>query len=167
MNIAYNATAASINTITLYCGGNPADNTQDIIYTSVSCDTVQTTEDVTLAAGETFMCRYKTSPLAYHKYTCELTYSLGSGGEHYNLSQTSFEQNCTPGTFDYAGKCVYCAVATGSQDSTSDAGATDVTDCYIPTTTQFSDDTGTYMYASNCYYDGEYNGTEASSSTTS
>ncbi|MBP3316466.1 MAG: hypothetical protein J6L70_02605 [Alphaproteobacteria bacterium] len=167
MHIAYNASAATLNTITLYCGGNPADNTTYIRYESVSCRTVRTAEDKTLMGDESFICLDNASNLTYRKYTCNHSYSGSSEYETFYFVSDSYVQNCQAGTFDWAGNCIECAVATDNQDSTSDTGATDITDCYIPSTSSFSDDVGTYMYASNCYYDGEYNGTDASSSTTS
>ena len=35
---------------------------------------------------------------------------------------------------------------------TSTAGATEITQCYVPTTTDFTDAAGTYHFSSNCYY---------------
>ena len=60
-----------------------------------------------------------------------------------HLSNSSFRS----AVFGAVGACTACP-----DGGTSSAGATSVTQCYIPTTTTFTDSIGTYNYSENCYY---------------
>jgi len=49
--------------------------------------------------------------------------------------------------------CISCTTATGNAKATSNAGATAITDCYLPAGTVATDTTGTYkITGGNCEY---------------
>lgn len=51
-----------------------------------------------------------------------------------------------------SGTCTRCPASGGVYGTTAAAGATSITECYIPSGTTFSDDTGSGTYTNACYY---------------
>jgi len=48
--------------------------------------------------------------------------------------------------------CSACPSSGGTAGTTKSQGSTAITQCYIPAGASFSDSTGTYDYADDCYY---------------
>lgn len=65
-------------------------------------------------------------------------------------SGTTF--TCARGYYKDGNKCTRCPSSDGVYGTTALSGATSITQCYIPSGSQMSDNTGTYTYTSNCYY---------------
>lgn len=59
-------------------------------------------------------------------------------------------QLCKIGQYNNNGVCTNCP-----DGGTSQFGASAITECYIPAGTVGSDETGTYQYAENCYYNNK------------
>ncbi|MBQ8293897.1 MAG: hypothetical protein IJX89_00735 [Alphaproteobacteria bacterium] len=51
-----------------------------------------------------------------------------------------------------SGTCTRCPSSDGVYGTTAAAGATSITECYIPSGTTFSDDTGSGIYTDSCHY---------------
>ncbi|MBP3316418.1 MAG: hypothetical protein J6L70_02355 [Alphaproteobacteria bacterium] len=71
------------------------------------------------------------------------------------------------------GLCESCAYFTNcdKENVTSDAGSVGVNECYFPKGVEQSDDSGTFVFTNNCYWDGERqmscnDGEEESTTTT-
>lgn len=48
--------------------------------------------------------------------------------------------------------CTRCPSSGGVYGTTASSGATDITECYIPSGTSGSDSSGSFTYTGNCYY---------------
>ncbi len=59
---------------------------------------------------------------------------------------------CKPGYYLSGGDCISCPSSGGVAGRTADNNTGDITSCYIPSGTSFSDGTGSGVYSGNCYY---------------
>jgi len=59
---------------------------------------------------------------------------------------------CAKGYYKDGGLCSRCPTSGGVYGTTAAAGATAVTECYLPANTPITDATGTYIFTGNCYY---------------
>lgn len=64
----------------------------------------------------------------------------------------SCEYQCNKGYWGSGTSCAQCPSSGGVYGTTADAGATAITECYIPAGTVFSDSTGSGTYTEDCYY---------------
>lgn len=76
---------------------------------------------------------------------------------NYNCSR-SLDARCAKGAYGtnpkaapYSG-CTQCPNDENNTPGTSAAGSQSITDCYIPSGTTYSDNTGTWQYTSPCHY---------------
>jgi len=70
-----------------------------------------------------------------------------------NLSGwTTSSRKCNAGYYLNGTQCVSCALATGNGAAVSPAGATSITDCYLPAGTTVADAAGNYKMTGNCSY---------------
>lgn len=61
---------------------------------------------------------------------------------------------CNRGYYKNGTTCNRCPTEDGvTYGTTKDAGATSMTECYMPANTSVTDWTGTYIFTSDCYYD--------------
>ncbi len=61
---------------------------------------------------------------------------------------------CDKVYYKWVNTCRPCPLSdNGVRGTTASTGATLITDCYLPAGTAFSDDTGSGIYTSRCYYD--------------
>lgn len=60
--------------------------------------------------------------------------------------------SCKSGYYLSSGTCNKCPSSGGVAGLTGDKNTGDITSCYIPSGTSFSDDTGSGTYTGNCYY---------------
>ncbi|MDE5615701.1 MAG: hypothetical protein K2I81_02615 [Alphaproteobacteria bacterium] len=59
---------------------------------------------------------------------------------------------CNVGYYKNGTSCTRCPASGGVYGTTAGAGATSVTECYLPSGTAFSDASGSGTYEGNCYY---------------
>ncbi|MBQ3039318.1 MAG: hypothetical protein IJD41_02030 [Alphaproteobacteria bacterium] len=59
---------------------------------------------------------------------------------------------CIQGYYKDKMSCNRCPSSGGVYGTTKSSGATSITECYIPSGTDFSDSSGTWEYDQNCYY---------------
>lgn len=59
---------------------------------------------------------------------------------------------CAKGYYKSGTACSRCPSSGGVYGTTASTGATAITQCYLPSGTEFSDDTGSGTYTGNCYY---------------
>lgn len=60
--------------------------------------------------------------------------------------------SCNKGYYKNGTICTACPTSGGIAGTTSAAGATSITSCYLPSGASFSDSTGSGTYTGNCYY---------------
>lgn len=59
---------------------------------------------------------------------------------------------CIQGYYRDKMECKRCPSSGGVYGTTKSSGATSITECYIPSGTEFSDSSGTWEYGQNCHY---------------
>ncbi len=69
-----------------------------------------------------------------------------------NLLNPVCEYQCKIGYYGTGKSCTECPASGGVHGTTSGAGATAITECFLPAGTAFSDGTGSGTYTDNCYY---------------
>lgn len=68
------------------------------------------------------------------------------------LLNPSCKYRCKQGYYGTDKSCTRCPSSGGVYGTTADAGATAITECYIPSGTAFSDTSGSGTYTGDCYY---------------
>jgi len=76
-------------------------------------------------------------------------YQIKCGG---TILNPKCEYQCKQGYYGTGASCTRCPSSGGVQGTTSGTGATSITECYIPSGSNFSDSTGKGTYTGNCYY---------------
>ena len=69
-----------------------------------------------------------------------------------NSTQTGWY--CNAGYYKDGSECIRCPSYEPQANGTSSAGATSVTECFLPTSYSFSNGTGTYSPSASCYHNG-------------
>ncbi len=59
---------------------------------------------------------------------------------------------CKPGYYLNSAACTRCPSSGGVYGTTVDRNTGDITSCYIPSGTTFSDGSGSGVYEGDCYY---------------
>ncbi|MBQ8294705.1 MAG: hypothetical protein IJX89_04950 [Alphaproteobacteria bacterium] len=59
---------------------------------------------------------------------------------------------CKPGYYLESGDCKQCPPSGDVYGTTVDNNTGDITSCYLPSGTAFSDETGSGIYNTDCYY---------------
>jgi len=62
------------------------------------------------------------------------------------------DYECHTGYFGTGKNCTRCPSSGGIYGTTDNPGATQITECYLPSGTEFSDSTGSGVYTGKCYY---------------
>jgi len=62
--------------------------------------------------------------------------------------------SCGAGFYNNGTTCISCSTVTGNSSSTSAAGSTSITNCYLPTSYRETDETGEFGFPSDCHYNG-------------
>lgn len=89
---------------------------------------------------------------------CPLTLWTIVKAQHYQIRckktvlKASCEYQCIQGYYGSGQSCTRCPSSGGVYGTTAAAGATTITECYLPSGTAFSDTTGSGTYTDKCYY---------------
>lgn len=89
---------------------------------------------------------------------CPDTLWTNVSGQNYQIRckktvlKASCEYQCKQGYYGSGQSCTRCPSSGGVYGTTALAGATAITECYLPSGTAFSDSTGSGTYTDKCYY---------------
>lgn len=89
---------------------------------------------------------------------CPDTLWTNVSGQNYQIRckktvlKASCEYQCKQGYYGSEQSCTRCPSSGGVYGTTALAGATAITECYLPSGTAFSDTTGSGTYTDKCYY---------------
>lgn len=140
-----NAFAFETTTINITCHRGPT-------YTATrTCVSATRTTDADFGNGGYIVCLCPEDHTKLKRYVCSSYYS-SVAGITYARWTTSDCYSCAKGQYNNGGSCSNCPMR--SDGYTSDVGAVSANECYAPVDTEYSDETGTFVFENNCYYEG-------------
>lgn len=74
-----------------------------------------------------------------------------AGNTQYRCSSNGFRK-CDNGFYETDGRCEQCPYLYNINGQTGGVGGKNITDCFIKGNIEIKDDTGTFIYTSDCYY---------------
>ncbi|MBE6459718.1 MAG: hypothetical protein E7009_01910 [Alphaproteobacteria bacterium] len=139
------------------------------IYADSYCISATRTEDFYTGTNGYIDCLCPDDPTKLRKSTCQ---SYWANGRYLFRWYHDSCRPCDSGQYNNGGSCSSCPA-----QYTSDTGAVSANECYKKADVERSDETGTFIFTDNCYYDGAtsspvensyktYAGEEEASSTT-
>jgi len=117
-------------------------------------------QTVTISTSESYTygeCKISIKPVSCPTECPDTTWSDVTGQNYQarcdgNLISPACEYQCKIGYYGTGTSCTRCPSSGGVYGTTSGAGATKITECFLPAGTAFSDTTGSGTYTENCYY---------------
>lgn len=120
-----------------------------------------TTRNICTCGTQCDSCGAGITPLWFSPetgYQSQIEYSCGLTTECECTQSTKYR--CDAGYYGTASYsqltgyrgCTRCPSSGGVYGTSTAGNGTEITSCYIPTTSTLTDDTGSYQYTSNCYY---------------
>lgn len=103
-------------------------------------------------ASTTFKCATGYYGTAKYRYTNSSDQFTGCYKCPENATCTTSGFTCNQGYYANRATCVKCPSSGGTPGTTAGAGATSITACYIPYGMSITDETGSYIFTSHCYY---------------
>ena len=140
MTLGYSKSFAfETTTITITCGG-----------TNLDCISATRTDDFVTDDGGYIVCLCPSDQRQLIKYSC--VQSGFSNGMVIDDWTTTGCFSCSSYAYNNGGSCSACP---GDLFYTrSDTGAVSANECYKEADVERSDETGTFIFTDNCYYDG-------------
>ena len=133
---------AGLFLIALFIQVYTTDSVAKCIITNDNCASVPQNTEKEIESGKSLYCGRDADNFVF--VTCTDT-----------LPTEQTVTKCIADFFEYNGKCISCADATGEERATSEEGAIGMNDCYLPaksnnTPNQYIDEKGTFTYSSDC-----------------
>lgn len=125
----YGITVTTTNSQKVYCLGNTAYSKCESLTTTYTCASGYYGTATSASAGCT---------ACPDNATCD-----GGNGSTFK---------CDVGYYKNGTACTRCPSSGGVYGTTAAIGATDITECYLPSGTTFSDTGGSGTYTGNCHY---------------
>ncbi len=86
------------------------------------------------------------------KYLFALCLVFAVGGARAACVAEGTTYSCETGYYLSGTSCLRCPSSGGVYGTTSNYNRSGITSCYIPANTSVTDDSGTYVFTSSCYY---------------
>ena len=115
------------------------------------CISATRTTDADFGDGGYIVCLCPDDHTKLKKFICSSYYS-SVAGITYARWETGECYSCGAGRYNNGGSCSNCPLR--SYGATSNDGTVSANQCYFPQNVEQSDDTGTFVFENNCYYEG-------------